>query len=66
MAADKTTRQEPLVLTCEEVAHLLQVSDETVKNLHRTGQLRAVKIGKHARWRLRDVQGFVEGLSNED
>jgi excisionase family DNA binding protein len=42
---DKTTRHEPLVLTCQEVAALLQVPDETVKSLHRTGQLRAVMIG---------------------
>lgn len=51
-----------LVFTREQVAALLQVSEDTIANLHRTGQLRGVKIGKHLRWRPADVRAFVEGL----
>ena len=53
---------QPLVLTKGDVAILLQVGESTVENLHRVGQLPGVKIGKHLRWRLVDVQAFVRGL----
>ena len=49
----------PLVLTKHDAAELLQVSEDTVENLHRCGELRAIKIGKHLRWRLADVEKFV-------
>lgn len=55
----------PLVLTAEQVAELLQVSIDTIENLHRTKQLRAVKVGKHNRWRLADVEAFIEALAAE-
>lgn len=57
-------RPEPLVLTVEQVAELLQVSRDTVENLHRTRQLPAVRIGKHNRWRPQDVRRFVENLAD--
>ena len=52
----------PLVLTRPQVAALLQVSEDSISNLHRTKQLRAVKCGKFLRWRLPDVTSYVEGL----
>ena len=55
-----------LLLTGEEVAHALRVTEHTVENLHRTGQLRGVKVGKHRRWRLADVKRFVDGLGGDD
>lgn len=51
-----------LVLTADEVASMLTVPVDTIKNLHRTGQLRGVLIGKHLRWRRSDVLAFVEAL----
>ncbi len=55
----------PLLLTRDEVAATLQVPAETIDNLHRTGQLRAWKIGKHLRWRPADVRAFVEKLGDD-
>jgi len=51
-----------LVLTDEEVAELLAVTTCTVQNLHRTGQLPGVKVGKHLRWTPLAVKDFVEQL----
>ena len=52
----------PLVLTRPQVGALLQVSGDSIDNLHRTKQLCAVKCGKHNRWRLSDVQAYIEAL----
>lgn len=57
-----TTNPKLLVLNAEGVAAMLCVSSETVQNLHRTHQLRGIKIGKHLRWRPKDIEAFVEGL----
>ena len=54
-----------LVLTREQVAERLQVPVDTVENLHRTGQLRGVKVGKHKRWRPTDVETFVQQLGSK-
>lgn len=56
----------PLVFTRAQVATLLQVPEDTVENLHRTGQLSGLKIGKHLRWWPDDVRGFVEALANSE
>ena len=53
---------ETLVLTDAEVASLLRVSLDTVKNLHRTKQMRGIKIGRHLRWPIASVQEFIEEL----
>ena len=52
----------PLVLTCQQVGELLQVPEATIVNLHRMGQLSAIKCGKHLRWRLYDVERYVSQL----
>ena len=48
--------------TADEVGVLLGVSADTVKNLHRMGQLVGVKVGRSLRWRPADVRAFVEAL----
>ena len=48
--------------SAEEVGRMLGVPASTVANLHRTGALRAVKIGGRLAWRPRDVQAYVEAL----
>ena len=53
----------PLVLTCQQVAELLQVPETTIVNLHRMGQLSAIKCGKHLRWRRVDVERYVSQLT---
>ena len=52
----------PLVLTRPQVAALLQVSEESIKNLHRSEQLIGVKCGAHLRWRRPDIEAYIEGL----
>ena len=52
----------PSVLTRQQVAELLQVPETTTVNLHRMGQLSAIKCGKHLRWRRADVEQFVSQL----
>lgn len=56
-------QQLPWLLCCDDVAALLQVTRDTIQNLHRVRQLRGVKVGKHLRWRPEDVRSFVEGLA---
>ena len=65
MAETETTSKldlTPLVLTREQVAALLQVSGDSIGNLHRTKQLIGVKVGKFLRWRLPDVKAYIDGL----
>ncbi len=52
----------PLVLKRGQVAAMLQVSEDSIDNLHRTKQLIGVKVGKFLRWRLPDVKAYIEGL----
>lgn len=52
----------PLVLDVNEVARLLTVPADTVRNLHRTGQCPGVLVGRHLRWRLADVEQYVNNL----
>ena len=66
MAEPETTSRldlTPLILTREQVAALLQVSVDSIDNLHRTKQLIGVKVGKFLRWRLPDVKAYIEGLA---
>ena len=54
-----------LASSVEYVVVLLSVPPETIVNLHRTHQLRGVRVGKHVRWLPKDVQRFVDGLEAE-
>lgn len=57
-----TTMQplEPL-LTAEDVAKLLSVSESLVYQLRRTGKLRAIRIGTLLRFRPVDVREYIDG-----
>ncbi len=54
-----------LAWTAEITAETLGVTQDCVKNLHRTGQLKGVKIGRHLRWRPHDVREFVQRLGGD-
>ena len=56
----------PHVLTRAQVATLLQVPEDTIENLHRTGQLSGFLVGKHLRWWPGDVRKFAESLANNE
>ena len=56
----------PHVLTRAQVATLLQVPEDTIENLHRTGQLSGLKIGKHLRWWPDNVRKFAEALARNE
>lgn len=56
----------PLVLTIPQVASLLQVKPAQVYELTRarsSRRLPAVKVGKFLRFRLTDVQAYVNGAA---
>ena len=54
-----STPPTPLVLDAEQAAAALCVPVDTVKNLRRTGQLHSLKVGKHVRFCVDDLQEFV-------
>ncbi len=56
--------EEPLMDT-EEVARYLKVHVKTVMNLVERGELRASKIGRHWRYRKRDVDEYFESKLNK-
>ena len=53
------------VLDCDEVAAELKVTSSTIKGLVRTGQLATIKVGRHQRFDIRDVQEFVDRQRDE-
>ncbi|WP_435126245.1 helix-turn-helix domain-containing protein [Actinacidiphila sp. bgisy144] len=48
------------LLTPEEVAAWLKVSETTVKNKYRTWGLKAQKVGRLLRFRERDIVAYLE------
>ncbi len=60
--SSQTIASQRRILTAEDVSEMLQVDVGTVKYLHRVGVLRAVRIGKHNRWRLEDVEQYIESI----
>jgi excisionase family DNA binding protein len=48
------------LLTPREVAEVMRVSTMTVYRLIKSGQLRAIRVGKHLRIRGNDVVEFLE------
>jgi excisionase family DNA binding protein len=55
----------PQLLTVSEVAEMLRVSDMTVYRLIKSGQLRALQIGKSYRLRDDDVDAFLSSRFTE-
>jgi excisionase family DNA binding protein len=55
----------PQLLTVSEVAEMLRVSDMTVYRLIKSGQLRALQIGKSYRLRDEDVDAFLSSRFTE-
>ena len=55
-------RSRTLAEAREQTAELLGVPPETVANLHRTGQLRGVRVGKRLAWKPDTVKAYVDGL----
>ena len=53
------TRPEPL-LTIDQLASVLAVSRPTVFRLLRRGELNAIRIGNRRRFRLEDVEAYIE------
>jgi excisionase family DNA binding protein len=51
---------EPL-LTAEDVARLLSVSESLVYQLRRSGKIRAIRVGTLLRFRPADVRAYVNG-----
>ena len=52
------------VLTLMEVAALLRVPKSTVYKLAQNGTVPAFKVGKHWRFLLRDVEGWLRSQRN--
>ena len=49
----------PALMTTSEVSYILNVSDRTVENMRRRGQLPAVKISSRLRFRREDVERLI-------
>lgn len=61
--AEPLTTIAPLTLDKQQAAGALNVPVDTLLNLTRTGQLRAIMVGKHRRWLLADLSEFVKTQS---
>ena len=52
--------QQHALLTVREVAESMRVSTMTVYRLIRAGSLPAIRVGKHFRIRVRDLDDYLE------
>ncbi len=50
---------EDLLLTVDEVARVMRVSNMTVYRLIKSGQMAAIRVGKNYRIRRRDVERYL-------
>ena len=50
----------PMLVTTDEAARLLAVSVRTLANLETRRELPAVRIGRAKRYRLSDIEAFIE------
>ncbi len=50
---------EDLLLTVDEVAQVMRVSNMTVYRLIKSGQMAAIRVGKNYRIRRRDVETYL-------
>jgi excisionase family DNA binding protein len=60
MAHDAAATGKPLLITVEETAILLTLSEAGVRKWIATGALKAVKLGRAVRLRLSDVESVAE------
>jgi excisionase family DNA binding protein len=58
--AYESSRTSPNLLTVNEVSRLLNVSRWTTYRLVREGQLRTVRVGSRLRFRLVDIDRYLE------
>jgi excisionase family DNA binding protein len=63
MSQDVTIDSERLLLTPEEVAHLLHVGRTRVYEFIRSGDLASVKIGRSRRIPTEALQTFIDSLT---
>ncbi len=59
----RDTIEARLTLTLRDAAHLLQVSERTMRRYISSGKLRAVKIGREYRIQLADYDAFTEAFT---
>lgn len=58
---DRDPRREPVLLTPQQVACMLQISPRHVRRLAQSGMLERVRVGHRTpRYTLRSVQSFVD------
>ena len=62
---DPDQKPEDRLLTTSQVADRWQVHAESVRRLTRSGDLPAIKIGSHNRYRLADVLEFERNNTQE-
>lgn len=55
-----STRQQHALLTVREVAEAMRVSTMTVYRLIRAGALPAIRVGKHFRIRVQDLETYLQ------
>lgn len=66
MTMAETATIAPLTLNKEQASAALNVPDDTLLNLTRTGQLRSIMVGKHRRWLLVDLCEYVENQRSDE
>ncbi|MCH8854260.1 MAG: helix-turn-helix domain-containing protein [Planctomycetes bacterium] len=64
--AEIATTIAPLTLDKQQASAALNVPDDTLLNLTRTGQLRSIMVGKHKRWLLVDLHEYVENQRSDE
>lgn len=50
----------PTLLTRNQLAEILNICRRTIQRLERTGEFKPVRIGRAVRYRLEDVQAFID------
>lgn len=59
-ASSWLSREEPLLISADDLARLLQVSTRTLWRLRSSGKLlEPIKIGGNTRWRLDEVRQWI-------
>lgn len=54
------------VLTVAQVAHVLQVSETTTREIIQRGEIRAIRVGKQLRVRRRALYAYLDGLEGDE